>query len=657
MHIKTLSSINTGLLLLVAGALVFSGFWGIRQMRQQIHTTQVFSDYRSHLSRSIDAPAATYLRTGDLASLAAAEAAAASLAAAFDTSERPGLDALRELLEAFTHYLATDALAAGKLAGNEDGLLLQNERESRAEIERLLRYSEDGQARQPQLAADYRSAAIDLLLRLQERTLQRQQVKASAENFVVNIEQSNQDFLQQVHVVLGMPRLGVFDARSEVDDFAVLMGLAEADENEASETVDRGDEILASLESLVRRYPQEMVNTAMVRDRIHASHAVIADYLARIDDLFAAAEARAVRDFEELLITARNVMGGIVFLILLCSLFIDTVQRALGQRISAFVPFFRTYAQGDFRTVVTVTARTHEVKSLRESANILRDSLVALIADVKLRSDNVQDIAVRVGETATQVAVRMQNQMTQAESVSAAMEQMSASISIIARRAAQAAEQAREVNTAASASGAVMKDAIEEVRSLAAQVEATSTDIGRLGQVASDITTVLEVIGGIAEQTNLLALNAAIEAARAGEHGRGFAVVADEVRSLSQRTAASTLEIKGIIGSIKEQSLHCVRAMEMQVARARVTVAKSLEANRSLLGIVDSIGEIRDMTTQIAVTTEEQASVAESINRNIQDIRQINGDTRDASALSATLSEQVMGESLELKRALERFRI
>ena len=247
--------------------------------------------------------------------------------------------------------------------------------------------------------------------------------------------------------------------------------------------------------------------------------------------------------------------------------------------------------------------------------------------------------------------------MQQASTVAASMQQMTGSFNEVAAHAARAADTAQEISQAAEGSREQIAAAINEVRALADQVNTTSADIRQLGDVAHNINAVLEVISSIAEQTNILALNAAIEAARAGEHGRGFAVVADEVRSLSQRTASSTLEIKEIIGNIQQQAAHCVGAMENQVSRAENTVLKSVSANNSLEGIVDSIAHIRDMTGQIAVTTEEQAAVAQDIHANVQGIRQLNEDTRHSAHQTAKMSHELQTENQALQDAVAGFQV
>ncbi|OZG74439.1 hypothetical protein BTA51_05365 [Hahella sp. CCB-MM4] len=652
MKIRTLSKVSTGLLLLVAVVLSLSAYWGMEQLRRQVESSRSFSEYRAFVNDHVAASINAYLRSGDATDLSGAGSAIHQLDELIMSDSRNQLGQFHDLLIEFAEFMASEARAAGKLAGNEEGLLIQNERETRDGLSSLINYSEEGQEKNAGLAAKYRKAALDLLLMLQDRTFKRQQANVTDETGLQDLENINRKMLQQAESIESMERIGIYN-EAEVDDFAALMGL----ESDSSDKEEKADEITANISSLIKRFPKELRNTADIQRRIKQSYSRIEDYVQQIKKQLDHAEQQVATEFEGTLHTARNAMISVVVMILIFSVSIDQIQRGISRRISEFVPYFQTYAMGDFRETVIVSVKTSELKSLRDCANILRESLAGLLMDIKDRSGKVLDIGLNVSEASEHVAVKMENQMQQAASVSTAMQQMTGSFNEVAEHAAKAAETAQDISRAAADSSIVMREAIEEVRCLAEQVNETSEDIGRLGAVANNINAVLEVISGIAEQTNLLALNAAIEAARAGEHGRGFAVVADEVRSLSQRTASSTQEIREIIGNIQGQAVHCVGAMESQVQRAQVTVRKSVDASESMQNIVDSIALIRDMTTQIAVTTEEQAAVAEDINRNIQNIREINEETRNSSHDTASMSQQLQRENRELQEALTRFSV
>ena len=201
-----------------------------------------------------------------------------------------------------------------------------------------------------------------------------------------------------------------------------------------------------------------------------------------------------------------------------------------------------------------------------------------------------------------------------------AMNEMTSTVADVARSTIHAAQEAQHAATEASNGGQVVARTIKAIQRVADDVEQTTALITSLAQDSSKISLVLDVIRGIAEQTNLLALNAAIEAARAGEQGRGFAVVADEVRSLAQRTQHSTQEIQNIIGTLQQRSDDAVQAMQHSSKMVKDSVDEAHQAGERIAVIAGAVQEIADMTTQIASATEQQNSVAEDLNKNIDTI-------------------------------------
>ncbi|WP_434341138.1 methyl-accepting chemotaxis protein [Motilimonas cestriensis] len=212
---------------------------------------------------------------------------------------------------------------------------------------------------------------------------------------------------------------------------------------------------------------------------------------------------------------------------------------------------------------------------------------------------------------------RMSLQQNETEQTATAMNQMTATVQEVAQSANSAADSAREADNTATSGNEIVQKSIQSMSKLSAQIEQTSVVINRLNVESQNIGQVLEVIKGIAEQTNLLALNAAIEAARAGEQGRGFAVVADEVRTLAQRTQKSTLEIESMIEKLQSGVQEAVTAMELGTHDVKDANDHTIQAGDALIKIVNSVDVISDMNTHIATAAEEQSSVAEAINQSI----------------------------------------
>ena len=197
---------------------------------------------------------------------------------------------------------------------------------------------------------------------------------------------------------------------------------------------------------------------------------------------------------------------------------------------------------------------------------------------------------------------------------------------------------------------------LDAIHELARKVEGVADAIQALEVDSRSINTVVQVIQDITEQTNLLALNAAIEAARAGEHGRGFAVVADEVRSLAMRTQESTVEIRDLIEKLQHATRNAVQEMLNSKTETEATVEQAMKANEALDTIEQAVTVIDDMNIHIASATEEQATVAETINKNIHEINAVADNVQDAVQGTVAISEDLAEQSINMRRLVQRFR-
>ncbi len=257
---------------------------------------------------------------------------------------------------------------------------------------------------------------------------------------------------------------------------------------------------------------------------------------------------------------------------------------------------------------------------------------------------------------ANQTRQAMDSQQGETDQVATAMHQMSATAQEVAANVSGSASAAQEADRETRAASRIFDSAVGSMRALVSEVENTSGIIGQLQGNANRIGTVLDVIRGIAEQTNLLALNAAIEAARAGEQGRGFAVVADEVRTLAQRTQESTEEIHAMIESLQSSSAQAVQAMEASRAKAEQSDSQASQAGESLQNITLAIGRINEMSSQIATAAEEQTNVAEEINRSLVTIASAAGQTAESSRQTAEAGARSQALTEELLRRAEVFK-
>ncbi len=285
-------------------------------------------------------------------------------------------------------------------------------------------------------------------------------------------------------------------------------------------------------------------------------------------------------------------------------------------------------AEGDFSSVQGKDA-AQESSPLMQAVSRLADALHNKSSGACQHAQQLSDEAAALADEASRSNDTVKQQELQVSSLVTAINQMSASVQEVARSASQAAEAAETANREATTGKQVVLGTIESIAAVSDEVTRVSAAIQELAANSESISSVVDVINGIAEQTNLLALNAAIEAARAGEQGRGFAVVADEVRSLAQRTQESTNEIQQTVDRLQKGAQEAVAAMDAQRAKVDDTVESAAKAGELLETINVSVATITDMNSQIASAAEQQNATTEEINENID---RINNDSATAAA-------------------------
>lgn len=283
----------------------------------------------------------------------------------------------------------------------------------------------------------------------------------------------------------------------------------------------------------------------------------------------------------------------------------------------------------------------------------LQDSIRA-ICDV---SSSLSVDSQSIENDASRASVTIESQRQEISMAAAAINEMGATIAEVARNTTDAAERAKMAEQCADEGQTVVSDLVTGIEGLASDIEASASAMQRLKDDTVNVGTVLDVIRGIAEQTNLLALNAAIEAARAGEQGRGFAVVADEVRTLAQRTQESTQEIRDVIEQLQHGADQAVEQMGSSQSRVSGSVERAQLAGESLDRITDAVRKIVDLNVQIAAAAEQQSSATEEINRNMNNITHQTEETADVAKASAGTAREIHQLSQTLNGILARFKV
>jgi methyl-accepting chemotaxis protein len=312
--------------------------------------------------------------------------------------------------------------------------------------------------------------------------------------------------------------------------------------------------------------------------------------------------------------------------------------------------------QGDLTKRVAITSGD-EIGEMGDYFNAFVTKLQGIIKEVVESAIQLSVAAEQMSKVTTATSEGLNRQNSEIVQVATAMTEMTATVDEVARNSQGASDAASSADKEAKSGNQVVSTTINTINELAGDVENSAMILEKLKGDSENISAVLDVIKNIADQTNLLALNAAIEAARAGEQGRGFAVVADEVRTLAQRTQDSTSEIENLISALQKGADSAVNAMQQNRTKAAETVEQAAQAGEFLESITQGVSTILDMNSQIAVSSEEQAAVAQEINRSIVSIQGISNETSAGATQTSESSKEVAILGNRLRQLVEQFRV
>ncbi|MFQ6370689.1 methyl-accepting chemotaxis protein [Shewanella sp. YIC-542] len=336
-----------------------------------------------------------------------------------------------------------------------------------------------------------------------------------------------------------------------------------------------------------------------------------------------------------------------------CSLLIT---QQITAPLALTVTAARRIAGGDLTQKLS-SNRKDELGTLLRAMGEMNDTLKDVLSQIDGSVVQLASAAEQLSAVSEQNSAGMQSQRSETDQVATAINEMTASVQEVASNAEQAAQAAIDADNVTTTGNTVVAQSVQHIEHLSAEITSTAEAMATLKEESDSIGSVLDVIKAVAEQTNLLALNAAIEAARAGEAGRGFAVVADEVRSLASRTQASTEEIEKLISSLQHGTQESVQKMDRSRALSEEAVEFSRKAGSNLDDIARAVAKIQDMNHQIAAAAEEQSAVAEDINKSVVRVRDIAEQTAQASEETSQATEGVAALGVQLKGLLSHFKL
>ncbi len=360
-------------------------------------------------------------------------------------------------------------------------------------------------------------------------------------------------------------------------------------------------------------------------------------------------------DASKSMVATVKVVG--VVSIVVSSMLAFFLSTSITRRIGTLMKYSQSIADRDLSVEDLDFKSKDEIGQLACAVNVMKNSIKEVIADVSHTTQAVASASTELAASAEEMSAGMDTQQQQTQQVAAAVEELSQSVAEVAAKSSDASTASGESQRLAEDGGEIVSNTVSEMEGIAREVQSSADTINTLGQKSQTIGEIIAVINDIADQTNLLALNAAIEAARAGEHGRGFAVVADEVRKLAERTTEATEEVSQSILGIQTETKSAVTLIEAGSERVGKGVDLATQAGTALKSIVDGSMGVQGMVQDIAAAANQQTAAADEIARAIEGINSVTSESSVGASQAAQAASDLAMQAEQLQDLVGRFRL